>query len=307
MMKNYAFIPGGKIEIVPNPSDQDFIHPDLNGDREPVVEVKPFYICKYEVQNYEYGEFLYAIGRKKDTAMPAWYNLSCVGDTALYQKMKPDAGVWDKPVKNGTYISTNQVMKEYYLQHPAYRNYPALGLSYEQAKAFCEFATEAYNKSPLKKFKTVLFRLPTRSEWEYAASGGYSLQKFPWKDKKLTDAKGKQKANFKLIEQENIAHMQYKYISLWGDERINEVLTCVNNPGSDLLVKPVKSYKAGFFGLYNMAGNVEEMVQEKGYTKGGSWNDTGYYLQNEITETYDSTDLVSLERGFRMVMEIVEK
>jgi hypothetical protein len=55
-----------------------------------------------------------------------------------------------------------------------------------------------------------------------------------------------------------------------------------------------------------MAGNVEEFVLEKGISKGGSWSDTGYYLQNAVEEHYDSTFSASSERGFRIVMKIKE-
>ena len=55
-----------------------------------------------------------------------------------------------------------------------------------------------------------------------------------------------------------------------------------------------------------MAGNVEEFVREKGITKGGGWDDTGYYLQNSVYETYSSSNETSAARGFRFVMEIQE-
>ena len=71
------------------------------------------------------------------------------------------------------------------------------------------------------------------------------------------------------------------------------------------ITAPVLSYSPNHFKLYNLAGNVEEYVAEKGITKGGGWKDTGYYLQNFVSQTYDSTEAVSCDRGFRVAMEIL--
>ena len=45
---------------------------------------------------------------------------------------------------------------------------------------------------------------------------------------------------------------------------------------------------------------------EKGVTKGGSWKDTGYYLNIHVEEPYDSTSFTSSERGFRFVMKVIK-
>jgi hypothetical protein len=55
-----------------------------------------------------------------------------------------------------------------------------------------------------------------------------------------------------------------------------------------------------------MSGNVEEMVAEVGVSKGGSWTDTGYYLQIAVYETYVDT-AVSKSRGFRVAMDVLEE
>ena len=108
---------------------------------------------------------------------------------------------------------------------------------------------------------------------------------------------------------------------------------------------PVDSYWPNGYGLYNMSGNVEEMVDayynrtfEKkppisehrersvphpftdvveveveakaedpsGVTRGGSWMDTGYYAQVWSRQYYSGKDFTSCEIGFRLVLEIVE-
>ena len=66
---------------------------------------------------------------------------------------------------------------------------------------------------------------------------------------------------------------------------------------------PVMSFQPNGYGLYNMAGNVEEFMREKGKTHGGSWRDTGFYLLNDVFENYDTLNSTSAQRGFRFVME----
>jgi hypothetical protein len=55
-----------------------------------------------------------------------------------------------------------------------------------------------------------------------------------------------------------------------------------------------------------MAGNIEEFVAEEGYSKGGSWRDPGYYLQNYVHQTYNRESSASNFRGFRFAMEVVD-
>jgi len=57
-------------------------------------------------------------------------------------------------------------------------------------------------------------------------------------------------------------------------------------------------------GLYNMSGNVAEMIQEKGIACGGGWRSCGYDVQITSTEKYDHSDV---DLGFRYFIEIVEE
>ncbi|MEZ4938192.1 MAG: SUMF1/EgtB/PvdO family nonheme iron enzyme [Crocinitomicaceae bacterium] len=72
------------------------------------------------------------------------------------------------------------------------------------------------------------------------------------------------------------------------------------------MTSPCRAYKPNAFGLYNMAGNVSEFVQEKGILKGGSFNSTGYYLNIYHSEEYKEPDYRSAETGFRIVIQIIE-
>jgi formylglycine-generating enzyme required for sulfatase activity len=75
----------------------------------------------------------------------------------------PDTIVWLQKT------SFNEPYVKYYYRHPAYKDYPVVGISYEQAVAFCKWRTERvktfyYIKN--KKEINIEYRLPTKAEWE---------------------------------------------------------------------------------------------------------------------------------------------
>ncbi|HNX08312.1 MAG TPA: SUMF1/EgtB/PvdO family nonheme iron enzyme, partial [Bacteroidales bacterium] len=67
---------------------------------------------------------------------------------------------------------------------------------------------------------------------------------------------------------------------------------------------PVKSYLPNKFGLYNVCGNVAEMIAEKGKTRGGGWRDSGWDVRIDAVGNYgkSATDI-----GFRYFMKVIEK
>ena len=266
--KNLVLIPAQRLDT------SRFYYSD---ERPEPAKTDSFYLYNSEISNAFYR-----------------YYLSQLKDTAAYRKALPDTLVWrDKFAYNEPYV-------DYYFRHPAYDNYPVVGVSWEQANAFCEWLTKTYNAMPDRKFKNVRFDLPTKTEWWSAANGGKLLSAYSWGGPNLTNAKGESLANFKKINQSSVQR-----------DTINGQVYYTGNPGGDYMgtagylndaadiTAPVNSYFANGFGLYNMNGNVEEMVREKGISKGGSWRDTGYYLQNAVEEKYNG---VSSERGFRIAM-----
>ncbi|OGS76669.1 MAG: hypothetical protein A3D31_16895 [Candidatus Fluviicola riflensis] len=302
-LKDYS----GDVDVPFNPS------PEPN-----MFKVTPFYISAYEVCNFDYLEYLYWLTRENyDKYAPAL----------------PDTTVWT------TKRMYNQGYLEYYLRHPAYRYYPLVGITHQQAIDYCAWLTDRYNENPDRKYKKVHFRLPTKNEWLYAALSGAEYQKpekgemtsivykayesiFPWAREargfphSLQHSTGNWLANFKMIDQASVQTIEGTLIYQSDTIRNRFYIgspgyTCINTPGklndcSDITT-PVYSFFPGLSGLYNMAGNIEEMVAEYGITKGGSWNDTGYYLQNTAEETYDSTTETSPFRGFRVAMEVIEE
>lgn len=154
----------------------------------------------------------------------------------------PDTLVWREK------LSYNEPYVQYYYRHPAYKDYPVVGISYEQAIAYCKWRTDRVKTFLIKKknFSSHNFeyRLPSKSEWEILAeTSSIALNN-----------NGKNEKGIYLLNCVNPLPN--------GD--------CMHAPYPDVTT-PVKSYEKNFIGLYNMLGNVSEMVQEKGISKGGGW------------------------------------
>lgn len=223
-------------------------------------------------------------------------------DTRVY----PDSLCW---VRDFAY-SYNEPMAKQYYSHPAFGNYPVVGVSWKQATAFCEWRTHYLNSFLISKKRNTEspFRLPTEAQWEYAARGGRSQAPYPWGAPYLRNKKGCLLANFKP-----------------GRGNYPE-------DGGFYTVR-ADAYWPNDFGLYNMAGNVAEwtssLYYEGGYNfqhdmnpdirynakdqdpprmkrkviRGGSWKDVGYFLQTS-TRAYEYQDTTKAYIGFRCVIDL---
>lgn len=219
----------------------------------------------------------------------------------------PDTLCW---VHDFTY-SFNEPMTKMYFSHPAYDNYPVVGVTWKQARAFCIWRTELLNNylRSLGGVHVQDFRLPTESEWEYAARGGLDLAPYPWGGPYIRNTRGCFLANFKPL--------RGNYVDDGGFHTV-----------------PVNSYSPNDYGLYCMSGNVAEWtsnafdesaydfahdlnmdysyeakdddppVLKRKVIRGGSWKDIGYYLQNG-TRTYEYQDTAKCYIGFRSVMSFL--
>ena len=212
----------------------------------------------------------------------------------------PDTTVWITDFK----YSYNEPMHNDYFWHDAYSEYPVVGVSWEQAKAFAHWRTmykNKYQKSKSKNDQRVAsFRLPSEAEWEYAARGGIESGTYPWGGPYTTDAEGCFLANFKPNR---------------GDYAADNALYTVE----------AKSYWPNDYGLYNMSGNVSEWTEssyDKGsytfdsglnpnisdstnlrkVTRGGSWKDVAYFLRVS-TRDYEYKDQKRSYVGFRTVQD----
>lgn len=290
--KNLCLIPAGSFHM--GSSDQDI--PVFPYRMSMTVTIAEFYMFNQEVSNRFYLWFI--------------YDMKLRGDTTMYKKVLPDTLVW----RSGS--ASNEPYVEYYFRHPAYAQYPVVGVTYDQCMLFCEWLTARYNAYPKRKFKKVLFDLPDSTQWEYAARGGAELLPFPWKGYAMRNEKGDWMANFRPMSQSGIMRKEFektnsqgvKYMETYYVTRGGEDYMGVAGTFSDAadITAPVHSYWPNAFGLYNMAGNVEEFVKNEGLTKGGSWRDPGFYLQNAVSEKYDPAQSANTERGFRFIMKVIE-
>ena len=266
--------------------------------------VMSFYIDETEVTNLMYLEFL------------DWLKLVFPQDNLQYKQIYegavPDTLVWRNQLGYVEELTTN------YLRHPAYAEYPVVGVNWLQAVQFAEWRTDRVNEFILEReayiekdvrytevdanstFSTSsylkvpettyggkidslvgkngrqkrdttevnvyagvdsglllpAYRLPTETEWEYAALalGGereYNAyrgkKKYPWSGEYTRSEERKyevdQLANFKLGKGD------YGGIAGWSDD------------GADITIQ-VKSYPPNDFGIYDMAGNVAEWVAD---------------------------------------------
>jgi formylglycine-generating enzyme required for sulfatase activity len=70
------------------------------------------------------------------------------------------------------------------------------------------------------------------------------------------------------------------------------------------ITAPVLNYWPNAYGLFCMTGNVREMVQEEGFTKGGSWFDPGGECTIEFRNTYHKEGYPC--EGFRIIAVVTE-
>jgi formylglycine-generating enzyme required for sulfatase activity len=175
-------------------------------------------------------------------------------------------------------------------------NFPVSNIGYESAVEFCNWKTSQYNKNPKRKFNKVIFRLPTEKEWEFAASGGSAYYQYPWGGPYLRSKDGKLLCNFLRLTSKDITFNsetnKYEVV-------LDDLVNYFYYDG----IRNIDAYKPNYFGLYNMSGNVAEMVAEKGLAKGGGFKDPGYDVRIKSQKYYSKK---SDNIGFRVVMVVLE-
>ncbi len=249
---------------------------------------------------YEYAWLDYREASKKESRKAARSSFIRKDKVEIY----PDTLCW---LADFTY-AMNEPMVQKYFWHPAYDEYPVVGVSWRQARAFTVWRTNLYDSYNLRigQPKSNEFRLPNEAEWEYASRGGRIGGDYPWGGPYIRNSKGCLLANFK-------------------PNRGNYI-----DDGGFYTVKAT-SYFPNDYGLYCMAGNVSEWTmsaylpsantfihdlnpdyhyeakeddlpaQKRKVIRGGSWKDIGYFLQNG-TRSYEYQDTAKSYIGFRNAM-----
>lgn len=141
----------------------------------------------------------------------------------------PDTTCWVNDFQN----SDNETYLRNYYSNPAYNDYPVVGVTWEQANAFCAWRTDYLLRGlgPEARF-VQRYRLPTEAEWEYAARGKNGSE-FPWENENVKNGQGCFYANFK-------------------PDRGNYT------EDGNLITSKVALFSPNSNGLYDMAGNVAE-------------------------------------------------
>ena len=219
----------------------------------------------------------------------------------------PDTLTW---VHDYSYSFNDPYTKNYFF-HPAFDDYPVVGVNWKQATAFTKWRTLMMTQF-LRKIKQPTlpeFRLPTETEWEYASRGALENSPYPWGGPYTRNSKGCFLANFKPLRGNYVADGGIKTIK-------------------------VMSYNPNGYGLYDMAGNVSEwtsnsydesafsyshdMNMDNNYNakeddhevlkrkviRGGSWKDIAYFIQNS-TRTFEYQDTAKSYIGFRCVVDFL--
>ena len=202
---------------------------------------------------------------------------------------------------------SDQQWLQYYGKHEMFDDLPVVNVTYEAAIKYCRWLTEQYNTLPGRQYEEVKFRLPTEDEWEHAAIGGRLYAEFPWGGPFTYNKKGHYLANYHPLDE------RYSKMNIESEPE-NDLNTYYAYPGDDKSVSrgldggvytvPVDAYYENDYGLYNMAGNAAEMIQDEGISKGGSWNSFKDNIRIDASENY-SDAMPTL--GFRVFMEVVEQ
>ncbi|HPE34425.1 MAG TPA: SUMF1/EgtB/PvdO family nonheme iron enzyme [Bacteroidales bacterium] len=119
-----VFIEGGTFVMGQN--DEDIMFEHNNPPRR--VTVRSFYMDETEVTNLDYLEYLY------------WLRRVFVSYPEVYFKALPDTLVWRER------LAYNEPLSQLYLRHPAYHNYPVVGVSWVQANDYCSWRSDRVNE-----------------------------------------------------------------------------------------------------------------------------------------------------------------
>jgi len=211
----------------------------------------------------------------------------------------PDTIMWLRDFQ----FSYNDPKMRMYFSHPGFSRYPVVGVTWEQAQAFCQWRTQYFNSTHFVEGQD--YRLPTEAEWEYAARGGRKMAFYPWGGNYVRDNKGCFLANFKPMRgsyTDDMGETTMKVASFLPNDyglydmagNVAEWTSSAYNPSSSTIVADLNPNFQ-----YNAKNDDKDELKRK-TVKGGSWKDIAYYLQCGV-KTYEYQFESRPYIGFRCV------
>lgn len=243
------------------------------------------FIDEVEITNFDWQEFMFWEGHK---------------DSTHYTSMLPDTACWARAD-----VGDAADLVNYYWRFPFCRNFPVVGISYTQAVTFCNWRTIMvnlflylkenkikYNADSLDKYlarspKKVLYRLPSKEEWEYAAAAGLNYCDYPMGYESLTD-----KNNFPVSN-------TLEYYNYFNKDYISHSMGCNDTLLLDLPTEHVYFGKPNRYGLYNMLGNVSEIIADT-LVKGASYSEPVYLIERKEADETGNFSISSRTYSYRL-------
>lgn len=182
-------------------------------------------------------------------------DIAASGNTELINKIKIDANQWKE-------VCGNKPLVLSYYNSPLYSQYPAVNMTYDGAVEYCKWLTEKANKESSNGL-IYEYRLPTRLEWIRAAEGELHRIDYSWGGPNARNEKGCMLCQCNRSSEPKAVFDMNTYTSA------------------------TNSYFPNSIGLYNMNGNVAEMISEKGIAVGGSWASKDTDVKNVSTMNYE--------------------
>jgi len=251
---NMILIPGGTFQM------GDSL--DGESDALPVhtVTLSSFYMDKYDITNQQYCDFLNSAAVKVVSGVVCastdnynYYSYCNTSTADTYSQIAYSGGVFSVRTKG----SRSMV------------NDPMVCVSWYGAVAYCNWRSQQEGKEQCYNlvtwdcnFSNNGYHLPTEAQWEYAARGGHSGNRFPWGD---VNTISHSQANYYSC----IYCYSYDYGTPWGYD-----LTW-SADGIWPYTSPVGSFAANGYGLYDMSGNVYQWCND--------WYSNTYYSSSPQT------------------------